>query len=58
MKGGMGKGKDIEGETDWNMLHVYVQRQHNETHQTLYVKGRRREEWEGTGRDKLIQSTL
>jgi hypothetical protein len=40
---GRGKGKDTKGERDKNMLHVYVQRQHKETHQLLHKKGRGRE---------------
>jgi hypothetical protein len=39
---GEGEGKEkilLMEEKDLNMLHIYVQRQHNETHQTLFGKG-------------------
>jgi hypothetical protein len=38
---GRGRGKERirSGEKDPRMLHVYVQRQHNETHETLYIRG-------------------
>jgi hypothetical protein len=41
-KGGeMRKERILMGEEYQNMLHIYVQRWHNETHQTLYKRVRR-----------------
>jgi hypothetical protein len=38
--------------------HTYVQRQHNETHQTLKRWGGEEEKWEYNGGGELVQSTL
>jgi hypothetical protein len=52
-----GERKGYWGEEDQNMLHVYVQRQYNETHQTLCEKGRKggigKEKREYNGRGKF-----
>jgi hypothetical protein len=40
--------KDLRGEEDRSMLHIYILRQYNETYQTLFEKGGKRE-----GRKKI-----
>jgi hypothetical protein len=38
-----GEEKDNWGEEDWSALHIDLWRQHNQTHHTLFEKGKRRE---------------
>jgi hypothetical protein len=35
--GGCRKERILRGEEDGNLLHVYIQREHNETHQMGFV---------------------
>jgi hypothetical protein len=48
-----GKEGILTGEEDQNMLQVYVQRQHNEIHQTLYEMG----DWGYNRGGQLVHST-
>jgi hypothetical protein len=58
-----GRGKRhrvLMGEEDQIMLLIYVWRQHNKTHQILFLKGREEESWlrECNRGGKLVKNTL
>jgi hypothetical protein len=44
---GREKGRILGSEEDGSTLHIYLQRQQNETHQTLFEKGGRPERMNG-----------
>jgi hypothetical protein len=54
-----GKEMTLRCEEDGSTLHIYIWRQHNETHQTLFEKERYKGEGNGNIMgDKLVQDTV